>query len=306
MSALQTTTPVPGVAQAAQSFYLDREANYCTPATLKWYRKYVGALVAWLAARDVTQLHQVTPDLLRVYLVELQGRALAPRTVHHHAAAAKVFLNFAEGEGLLPAGSPMAKVRMPRLPKELLPALTTEEARALLTACECERDRAVVLVLLDSGLRAQECAALNVDDVDMTTGAVRVKAGKGRKDRTVYLGARARRAVGRYLAERGAVEPAAALWVSQTRERGRLTTWGLRQILERARDRAGLTVKVNPHTLRRTFALWSLRAGMPLPQLASIMGHADLGVLQKYLKLVEQDLQAAHDAHGAVDRYMRK
>jgi site-specific recombinase XerD len=246
---------------------------------------------------------EVTADQLRAYLVELQGRNLAPRTVHHHASAARTLFSFLEYEGLLPAGNPMRRVKMPRLPKELLPALTPEDVRALLTACDCERDRAFVLFLLDTGVRASECAALNIADVNITTGAVMVRAGKGRKDRMVYVGSRARKGLLRYLAERGPAQPGAALWVSLGREE-RLTTWGLRQILERLSVRSGVR-PVNPHTFRRTFALWSLRAGMDLVRLAAIMGHSDIKILQRYLKVAEQDLQAAHDAHGAVDKLLR-
>lgn len=303
MSAKQTITAQLTLAQAAESFYLDRDAAHCTPATLKWYRKYLGALVDWLHAQGVDRVADVTPDRLRSYLVELQGKELAPRTVHHHASAARTFFLFLEYEGLLPGDNPMRRVKMPRLPKEILPALTAEDVRKLLNACDVERDRALVLFLLDTGVRAAECAALDVGNVDMTTGAVMVRAGKGRKDRVVYLGKQARRQLTRYLGARGTPPAAAPLWVALVSGE-RLTTWGLRQILDRLSVRTGVK-PVSPHTFRRTFALWSLRAGMDLVRLAALMGHSDLKVLQRYLKIVEQDLQAAHDAHGAVDAMLR-
>lgn len=304
MSAKQTNTENFTLTIAAESFYLDREAAHCTPATLKWYRKYVGALVYQLHLQGVELVADVTPDLLRAYLVELQGRGLAATTVHHHASAARTLFLFLEYEGRLPGDNPMRRVRMPRLPKELLPSLTTEDVHKLLAGCDTERDRALILFLLDTGVRAMECAALNVGDVDMTTGAVMVRAGKGRKDRMVYLGAKARKALSRYLGERGTPPPEAALWVALVGDT-RLTTWGLRQVLERLSLRTGVK-PVNPHTFRRTFALWSLRAGMDLVRLAAIMGHSDLKVLQRYLRVVEQDLRAAHDAHGAVDTQLHK
>lgn len=304
MSAKQTNTGNLTLTIAADSFYLDREAARCTPATLKWYRKYVGALVEWLHRKNVNRVADVTPDLLRLYLVELQDRGLAATTVHHHASAARTLFLFLEHEGRLTGDNPMRRVRMPRLPKELLPSLTPEDVQKLLAGCDCERDRALILFLLDTGVRAAECVALNVADVDLTTGAVMVRAGKGRKDRFVYLGAKARKGLIRYLGERGTPPPAAALWGALVSGE-RLTTWGLRQILDRLSLRTGVK-PVNPHTFRRTFALWSLRAGMDLVRLAAIMGHSDLKVLQRYLRVVEQDLRAAHDAHGAVDTQLHK
>ncbi len=304
MPTKQTTAENLTLVLAAESFYLDRESARCTPATLRWYRKYIGALLGWLREQGVVLVGDVTPDLLRRYLVETQARGLAATTVHHHASAARTLFLFLEYEGRLPGDNPMRRVRMPRLPKELLPALTPEDVHKLLNACDTERDRALVLFLLDTGVRAAECAALNVGDVDLTTGAVMVRAGKGRKDRMVYLGSRGRKALIRYLGERGTPAPEAALWVALV-SGVRLTIWGIRQVLERLSLRSGVK-PCNPHTFRRTFALWSLRAGMDLVRLAAIMGHSDLKVLQRYLKVVEQDLKAAHDAHGAVDTQLHK
>ena len=88
------------------------------------------------------------------------------------------------------------------------------------------------------------------------------------------------------------------LWI--TDEGAYLTTSALRQLLERLAHRAGLT-DVHPHKFRRTFALWSLRAGMNIYCLQRIMGHSDLKILQRYLALVEADLEKQHREHGAVD-----
>lgn len=295
-------TEVTPLEQAAISFYLDREAAHCTPATLVWYRKYVDALVRYLAARGVRELSQVRSDHLRAYLVAMRATGLSERSVHHHAAAARAFLNFAVNEGLL-SDSPMRRVTMPRLPKYIPAAFTAEEGNKLLSACETRREYAAVLFLLDTGLRAAEFVALNIGDVDVSTGAVRVLAGKGRKERVVYIGVRTSKAYLRYLAERSDTGRDAPLWVSE-KTGSRLTHWGLRQMLERIGERAGVA-GVSPHNFRRTFAIWSLRAGMDLVRLAALMGHADLSMLRRYLAVVEKDLRAAHQNHGAVDTMMR-
>lgn len=287
--------------RAVQTFYLDREAARCSAATLTWYRKYVGALLDWLTAHDVTQPQAITTELLRAYLVDLQGRDLAPRTIHHHASAARAFLRFLAAEGILTA-NPMQRVKMPKLPQTILDAFTAADVQAMLDACETERDRAIVLCLLDTGCRAAEFVALNVGDIDHKTGSVQVRSGKGEKGRVVFIGVRAQKAVLRYLLTRTPTADA-PLWVSEhTGER--LTHWGLRLALRRIGERASVT-GVAPHRFRRTFALWSLRAGMNIYALQKLMGHADLSVLRRYLALAETDLQAAHKAHGAVDRLLK-
>lgn len=163
------------------------------------------------------------------------------------------------------------------------------------------RDRAIVLCLLDTGCRASEFVALSVGDVDTAAGAVMVRRGKGGKDRTVYLGVQARKALLRYLATRQAPAPSLPLWV--TIRGGRLTREGLRTLLRRLGERAEVE-HCHPHTFRRTFALWSLRAGMNIYALRVLMGHADLAMLRRYLALVETDLQDAHRRHGPVDSYL--
>ena len=107
------------------------------------------------------------------------------------------------------AASPFNKVQMPRLEKRILPAFAATEIQTILRSCAYERDKALCLFLLDSGVRASELIALNIGDVDMKTGVVTVKMGKGQKARTTYIGAHMRKQMRRYLAERGAVKPEA-------------------------------------------------------------------------------------------------
>jgi integrase/recombinase XerD len=237
---------------------------------------------------------------MRRYIVSLQTTSLAPRTIHHHASVARALFHFLLADGII-ASNPMAKVKMPRLPKQILPAFAPEDVSKLLATCVTCRDRAIVLALLDSGARAAEFEALNVGDLELKTGTLMIRQGKGQKDRSTYLGAQARRAVLKYLVERGSPGRDEPLWLSQKGDR--LTTWGLRQLLDRLATRSGVE-HCHPHTFRRTFALWSLRAGMNIFALQQLMGHSDLAVLQKYLALVTQDLQTAHEKYGAVDNML--
>jgi site-specific recombinase XerD len=204
-------------------------------------------------------------------------------------------------EGLVDV-SPMRKRMMPKLPKELLPAFSKEDVGKLLAACRTLRDTALVHCLLDSGCRASEFVVLNTGSVDMGTGAVAVRQGKGKKDRTTFLGAKSRRALRRYLRERKDVGPDELLFPS-SRTGERLTTSGLVQFCKRLGDRAGVE-HCHPHTFRRSCALWSLRAGMDLVSLSRILGHESLDILRLYLKQDETDLQQAHREHSPIDRWL--
>ena len=196
----------------------------------------------------------------------------------------------------------MATVRMPKVEKRIQPAFSPDDVRALLDACRNTRDHAIVLCLLDSGLRASEFVALRAHHVNLKTGAVMVRHGKGAKDRVSFLGAQARKALVRYLIERGHTDPDSPLWLSHNTGEA-LTTWGLGALLKRLGKRANVA-HCTPHTFRRTCALWSLRAGMSIYHLQALMGHADLTVLRRYLDLVESDAREAHKKHGPVDNLL--
>ena len=106
------------------------------------------------------------------------------------ARAIRAFANFCVAEGMIDI-NPMARVRMPKTSERLLPAFSEQELRTLLAATTTQRDRALILCLLDSGCRANEFLAWNVGDVSLTTGTVRVRTTKNRRERTTYLGLRA-------------------------------------------------------------------------------------------------------------------
>lgn len=166
--------------------------------------------------------------------------------------------------------------------------------------CATARDKAVVLLMADTGLRRSEVVALDWGDLDLRAGLVRVRRGKGGKARSVVVGARTRRALMRY---RRQVPHAEADPVFQSqRGGGRLTGGGLHTWLRRAGERAGL--RVSAHALRRTFATLSLAAGMDALHLQALLGHSTLEMVRRYVQMVETDLVAAHREHGPVDRWL--
>lgn len=284
---------------AYEMFMLDRKIRRLTQSSLDFYADQIPPFINWCAAQSIIALGSVRPTILRAYLDHLQTRNLSDHSIHAAARALRAWLNFCVSEELI-AESPMKKVSMPKLDKRILPAFTEADVKALLAACTGSRDKALVLFLLDTGCRASEFIGLNGGDVDLKDGTARIRQGKGRKDRVVYLGNRTRRAMLRYYLDRGgAPGTGKPIWTNE-RSGERLTDSGLRQLLERLGKRAGVE-HCHPHTFRRTFALWSLRSGMSLYHLQRLMGHEDIAVLRQYLALVDTDLKSAHEKYGAVD-----
>lgn len=285
--------------RAVNAFLLACEARNLSDGTLRFYRQRLQHFIDFLSQTGIDDPAHITATHIRAFLASFSEHS--PYYQHQHARVVKTFLFFLEREGDL-AASPMRQVRMPKLPKDVLDPFGPDDVAALLTACEYVRDRAIVLTLLDTGVRASELLAFNVSDLDALTGAIKVRRGKGRKFRIVFAGGQTRRALAVYLAERGSADSNAPLFVTLTTGT-RLSFYGLQSLLGRLGRAAGVK-PMGAHRFRRTFAIESLRAGMPLPQLAALMGHESLQVLQRYLALVDDDLRAAHDQHGAVARLL--
>jgi integrase/recombinase XerD len=283
-------------------FLLDCEARRLTPATREFYRAKLAVFVRWCAEEHIENLNELTAHHIRRFLVHILRRGLSGQYQHNLARAIRAFLNYCVRDDLLET-SPFAQVQMPRLERKVPEALSAHEFNTILRSCTCARDRAICLFLLDSGVRASELLALNLGDVDLKTGAVTVRLGKGQKGRTTYVGAATRKQLRRYYAERTTTRDDDPIFIAE-KGRGRLTQGGLVQLMERLRIRSGVAL-CTCHTFRRTFAITCLRNGMNLYVLARLMGHADITVLRPYLALVEDDLQDAHARYGAVDRMLR-
>jgi len=277
-------------------FLVDREAQGLSPKTLQFYRCELPPFLDWLDG------HELTADAIRTWLLQLSERR-NPGGVHASYRAIRAFLRWLWQEYELDAPNPIAKVRAPKRPQELLAPVSLDVLKAMLDTCQRktplgDRDRAIIMTLLDTGLRASEFCALNIGDVDMATGAVIVRKGKGGKDRVAFISATTRRELARYLRYRRDARDDAPLFATESG--GRLTYSGLRQIVRRRAQAANLDRPPSLHSFRRAFALLSLRNGADIYSLQKLMGHADLSVLRRYLCQTEGDLQAVHERTSPV------
>jgi len=281
---------------ALSDFLLARVSALRSPRTVAYYTETLRPFLTFLETEGITDPLMLEARHVREFLAE-RAKTVAPATVHASARAIRAWVHFLEGEGYLEHAP---RFDMPRVPPKVQPVLSPDDVKRLLTAATCERDRALVLFLLDTGARRAEAQSVNWGDVNLQTGVVRLRNTKGGRPRVVILGARSRRALLRYM-RRVPHTDSAPLW--QSIDGLRLGYAGLREVLRRTGQRAG--VKATSHTLRRTFATLSLRGGMNLLHLAALMGHADLTMLRRYAVVVEEDLRKSHEEHGPVDSLLR-
>lgn len=286
---------------AVESFLIDCQARRLTKKTLEYYSKNLRTLTRFLAEKRVESVEALDQHDLRQFMLALRKKEYSAQYQHNIYRSIRTFFNFCVTEGIVEV-SPLTKMRAPKLPTHEIVAFTGDEIKAILKACENDRDRAICLMLLDSGLRLSELLKLNIADVNLATGAVKVKEGKGQKDRTVYIGAKSRRQVHRYISQRDpAPGPNSALFIGLRHPIHRLTVSGMTQMMGRLSEATGVQ-HCSCHTFRRTFAISCLRNGMNVYALAKLMGHGDIQMLTRYLKIQQHDLADAHSEFGVVDR----
>lgn len=231
----------------------------------------------------------ITAGHVREWLGQDANR-LKDTSLHARARGMRTFLRFLASE----YSTPKVEFAMPRLERRRLPCMEPDEVRRLLAVCDV-RERVVVMMLVDAGIRRAELAALNWGDVDLRTGQVTVRHGKGGKDRVTAVVAQTLRALLRYrlgLKRDPAADTPLILGMADRR----LTPHHLSRLVAALGRKAG--VKVTPHALRRTFALQALRKGMDVMSLMRLMGHADIAMTSHYVQLLDSDVLSAHQKAG--------
>jgi site-specific recombinase XerD len=285
---------------AYTDFILSRQAALLAENTIRFYRFTAGLFVQWLQGQGVTSAAETSARHVRAYLAELAAAGKADGTLADHARGIRVMVRFWFAEGYLPA--PIT-FQIPKVAKKRLPTLDADNLAAVLAACDKPRDKALVMLMADSGLRRAEVIALNWGDVDISSGLVRVHRGKGGKARAAVIGAATRRALLAYRRTLTSEVSANLHPLFQTKQGGRFTPDGFKQVFYQLRKKTG--INVTPHAMRRTFAILSLRAGMSALHLQALGGWEGLEMVKHYAQLVEDDLLQSHKAHSPIDNLPR-
>lgn len=289
------TTPTVGVSPGAhildllRSWELSLRASNKSPRTLEAYGDSVRQFAAYLQAAgmptDASRLTREHVESFEAHLFE-EGRKPATVSVRHRALSS--FFKWLTEEREI-ARSPMTHMRPPLIPEVPVLVPRDEDLRKLLAACEGRtferlRDSALLRLLVDTGLRASEAINLRVADVELLGRSGRASAtvtGEGRRPRTVPVGAKASLALDRYLRARSRHPNGASPWLWLSRSGPRLTTSGLRQLLERRCDQARIG-RIHPHQLRHAFAHAWLAGEGSENELMSLAGWRSRAMLGRY------------------------
>jgi integrase/recombinase XerD len=261
-----------------------------SPNTTSAYRRDLDAYADFLLDRGLSDPASITRDDVVAFVGSLQASGLAPASVERKVAAVKSFHKFLVRDGVTD-NHPTASMPLPKKPQRLPDVVSIQQVERLLEQPFPEgpvglRDRAILEVLYGCGMRASEIVGLDLTDLELKDGFIRV-FGKGGKERAVPVAGAALAALRDYLEHARRVlrpkgrtrrQDPAAVFVNV--RGGRLTRQTIFAIVRAYGGRVGLDL--HPHTLRHSFATHMLEGGADLRALQEMLGHSDISTTQIY------------------------
>ncbi|MGH7961268.1 MAG: site-specific tyrosine recombinase XerD [Candidatus Binatia bacterium] len=268
--------------------------------TVEAYGRDLAELCRFLATQDVSDIRTVSPRHLIGFLSALRDRGLSVRTQARVLTTLRRFYRFLAREEALPAGDPTAQLRLPKIGQKLPQAPSRTQVDVLLDLPDAAtplgvRNQAMIEMLYATGLRVSELVGLEVKQLNLEAGFVRVR-GKGGRERVVPLGSRAREKVLAYL---NTVRPLflkgrSSLYVFLTRSAKPLTRQAFWQLLKQYALQCPPGSALYPHALRHAFATHLLDGGADLRAVQAMLGHVDIATTQIYTHVASERLREVH------------
>lgn len=256
--------------------------------TIERYRYIITRMMK--AVRTPTR--QITVYHLRRYLSDEKARGISDRTLEGARQVFSAYFNWLQREGLIET-NPTANLGAIKYQKKQKDIYTDADIERMKFGCKSIRDRAIICFLKATGCRISEMVQLNRDDVDLKNLECKV-LGKGNKERIVFLDQVAAMTIQAYLSTR--TDDHEALFIGRATDR--IKPNGVRKMLAELGEQAHVS-HVHPHKFRRTTATNLIRHGMPIQEVAAILGHDKLDTTMQYVVLDKTDIKNAYQKYAS-------
>jgi site-specific recombinase XerD len=299
-----------------EEYILDHRSQNHSPKTIEWHTLALGNLADFLEKQGVTFIEDIERVHVLSWLTNMstepgaKGRKLSERSVNCYARSMRAFCNWLEAVGYVQV-APSNHVKMPKVGKPLIRIIEFEEFERMLKACtpphetgpitdiNAARNRAILWVLWDTGIRLAELCDLRLANFDRDRGAIIVH-GKGNKERRIALGRNALRSLLLYI-DRYRPNRERLLEMGNPNEDHvflsesgfALTRRGIDMLFQRIRRRSDLPKgkRISPHIFRHTFAVRYLMLGGDIYTLQELLGHEDIATIKNYMHLNDALIQ---------------
>ncbi|MCL2706906.1 MAG: tyrosine-type recombinase/integrase [Dehalococcoidia bacterium] len=285
------------------------DANGYSPNTISSYRNLLTHFIRFMNSQGVTYPDEVMEQHIVAYIIH-RKRTCNGVSVGTYFRHVRAWFNWMRDphRGIIQT-SPFDGLKTPPTPKTVIKPLTGDQVQRIMSFCtdyfRGARDKALVMLIYDSGLRRSELSNIKLEDIDLKRGAIKIM-GKGARERYIAIGDVTKKVLLSYLYRRTDNLP--WLFVTQKVEnRAQMSPGNISQIISDLMRCAGITgVKLGPHTLRHSFATASIRNGANLFHVQSLLGHSTLDMTRRYAATVDsEEAVRQHHKFSPADRLKR-
>jgi site-specific recombinase XerD len=309
-------TGVLEVGNLIQGFKLSCQTEGKSPRTVEWYTSFLERFYQYLSTNDYPHvMDQIDRSHIMEFIRYLQTEActaltnkpLSPATIQGYVRTLKAFFAWVTREEYIQE-NPMTKIPVPKAPIKVITTFNNEQITRLIQLCNKSnglghRNLAIMLLLLDSGLRVSELISIDIGDVNLVEGYIKIRCGKGNKERFVPIGSLVQKTLWKYINHhrpQPITQRIKRLFLSDYGMP--LTKSGVQQMVRRYGKQANITgVRISCHTFRHTFAKKYLVNGGDIFSLQRILGHSSLASVRIYLNLFTSDIKKQHQRFSPVD-----
>ena len=259
-------------------------------STITGYIRELRKLARFIGGKDLKTT--CTFDI-RNYLAQEKVRGISGRSLENERSYISTFFQWLANEQYITV-NPCAAISSIKYADEVKTPFSAVELDTLRSSCKTKKERAIIEVLASSGVRVSELTALDIEDIDFQKKSVRVRHGKGDKERYTYIDSVARNHLIKYLTEAGITSGA----LFPSKRKNRYTAGGIRTLLNVIAARAGVE-NVHPHRFRRTFATRLAARGMAIQEIQRLMGHTDINTTMTYIYMDDAQIVSSYMKHTA-------